>query len=215
MAMFAPPKKKGFDWTGAVLGAFNPQAAAMYHQKKAGRAESELEASAAQDAYTAFRRAGMGHEEAATAARDPQVRAHIIRDRSGFHTQNSVDMLSGKDIYMPTEKVIDDINVRTGSDGRSQATFESPYAKVIPGPDGSFMEQPRLGVGGINGIMAGDRPGAPTGMPRVNSEADIEALPPGSPFIAPDGSVRTKPAGGPMQPASGGFPSGIFGRRPY
>lgn len=192
----------------------------MRAKQRQGEQDAENEAAAMQDAYKYFRSVGLAHEAAITAARDPEVRGHMVRDRSGFHTQNSVDMVNNKSIFMPTEREIDGVNVRTDSGGRSQATYETPYPKIITNPDGSADTIDRMGVGAINQRMGGampppsafggqadplaPRPGGPV---TVRSPQDIEALPEGAEYIAPDGRRYRKNGGQSARP-TGGF-------RPY
>lgn len=228
MAMFAGgKKKKGFDWKAAALTFFGgPQAGAMYNKNKANREAGEAEAAIKQRAFDYFKSVGMDDNAAATLANDPSVAAHMVRDRNTIQTQAGVDLVNGKDIHMPSERVVDDIIVRTGSGGESKALFESPNAKIIPGEDGSFYTQDRIGVDAINnrpsGMFGGRAPGAiseagampgrdplaplPEGAPvPVRSEADVDALPPGASFVAPDGTIRVK-QGGPSRSGSGTFP---------
>lgn len=53
-------------------------------------------------------------------------------------------------------------------------------------------------------IVGGGAAPASEGLPRAQSKADVDALPPGAQFIAPDGTIRTKPGGGSGN-ATGGF----------
>lgn len=192
MAMFRGQKKDGFDWTGALLGAFSPDAAALYNKRKDAREKTDIEAATRQRAFEYFKSQGYDDNAAMTLAMDPSVAANAVRDRTTIMTQPGYDPVKGTDVYVPTEHEVDGTIVRTGANGKSTAVYDSPYPKVIPGPDGSFMQQPRLGIGAINGgasLPGGDN------LPRPQTEADVNALPDGAQFIAPDGSLRTKQGG--------------------
>lgn len=65
------------------------------------------------------------------------------------------------------------------------ADMEAGYTRLSGKP------RPRRG-GGADGSW-GDATNAPSAPKRINSKAEMDALPPGAEFIAPDGTVRRKP----------------------
>lgn len=89
-------------------------------------------------------------------------------------------------------------------DATGQPLYESPYDKIISGPDGSFNVQERYGFGRGGGMPQFG--GAPTGgaLPRVNTPDEARRLAPGTRFIDADGKTRMVPGGG----ASNG--TGVF-----
>lgn len=77
--------------------------------------------------------------------------------------------------------------------------------KTVPVPGGGSVALVKPD-GSAEWIIGGSD-GGDSNLPRPQSKAEVDALPPGARFIAPDGTIRAKP-GGPTPQASGGFPAG-------
>jgi hypothetical protein len=71
--------------------------------------------------------------------------------------------------------------------------FRSPYPQVVAQREGAVYELPKSQPMSFGAGPASVRPTSGE-MPRVNSEADVQRLPPGTRFIMPDGSIGEVPA---------------------
>lgn len=78
-----------------------------------------------------------------------------------------------------------------------QPLFESPYSKIIAGSEGSFFEQPRLGIG----RGGGSRDDVPT----ITSQEEYDALPNGARYRDSQGNPGVK-RGGPAASPPASFP---------
>lgn len=95
------------------------------------------------------------------------------------------------DANNPDLVVIDGVafDKRTGT-----PKFESPYTRIIPGAEGSFYEQPRIGYGRQPGTR--EAPSSAAERPvRVQSPDEARRLPPGTLFTTPDGRTKRVPGG--------------------
>ncbi len=125
----------------------------------------------------------------------------------------------------PGRYQVDDALVQTGANGEQpKAIWESPYPKVVPGPDGSFNQVDRVGVAGLNSLngQGSPQPGGYGGLPdplaprpssgpvAVRSPQEIEALPDGAEYIAPDGRRFRKQTGGAGQRGPSMFPGAAY-----
>lgn len=97
------------------------------------------------------------------------------------------------DAQDPELVVIDGVafDKRTG-----QPKFESPYPRIIAGPDGSFYERPRIGFGGRPaGNAAPPAVGGTESPVRVQTPEEARRLQPGTLFTTPDGRTKRVPGG--------------------
>ncbi len=110
------------------------------------------------------------------------------------------------DMGKPDLEVIDGVAIdkRTG-----KPQFESPYNRVIPGPNGSFFEQPRIGFGATpapGGAPTAAPVAAPNAAPALDqvaqpkSQAEYDAIPPGGLWIDAQGNKRRKGGAAPGSP---------------
>jgi hypothetical protein len=75
--------------------------------------------------------------------------------------------------------------------------FESPYDKIVPGAEGSFYTQRRLGIGKRGGQGASQ-------LPSISSQAEYDSLPPGAQYRDSQGNIGVKNGGATASP-SGNF----------
>jgi hypothetical protein len=97
---------------------------------------------------------------------------------------------SGREIaHGPAARKIREIDGVAFDENTGQPLFESPYSKVIPGTEGSFFEQPRIGFG------------RRSATPRVTDQKSYDAIQPGQQYMTPDGNIRVKPGGATASPS--------------
>lgn len=174
----------------AVMGGRNPMYAPWRQQREMQNAYGEW-ANNPDDPQTRANFLGMGGADAWKAMQDRLSGQNDARKLALEEKKLAADANN------PELVVIDGVafDKRTG-----QPKFESPYTRIIPGPDGSFYEQPRVGFGRAPG--GGSPPVAPAPTTarqdspvRVKTPDEARALPPGTLFMTPDGRTKRVPGG--------------------
>lgn len=135
--------------------------AARQAELAAAQREAEMEQAQFQGAAQALNDRGLSKSE--IVALRPEDRSTLVRsyrDPQRFDSTGGSLMLprgpgQQPEVFQaPSERVIDGILLRDG-----QPVWQSPYPDVIPGPDGSFFEQPRIPINQIP--SAHPRPSVP------------------------------------------------------
>jgi hypothetical protein len=188
---------KGFDEKAALLGFFSPQAGQMYGSRKRrdeqARKEAERQArlnaliDSAQWLSPADRAFAKENPGAFEKVWEDRMKVRQFGDKGG--TLAGIDPATG----MPSTAYTAPSTYEVGRDvirfdGQGKPT--KLFSGVEP------VAVPEVGVFGWNNegpVNSFGQPGQPV---RVNSKAEMDALPPGTTFVAPDGSLRVKPQGG-------------------
>lgn len=203
-------EKKKFNWGDAAIAFFGgPEAAQTLQKRRKYEAEERSNQEAASVAYRALIARNVPEDAARTIALDPDRRAAFLA--SEYETKNVApgSNLAGRNVetgawetqYKGAPRQTE-INGRIVNEDGS-VVYEDPYPKIIPGPDGAFFKQPRMGKDWGGGMTPGFNPEAqqPGGIPLQGN-----GLPPGYEFEDEGGA-------GPAA-APGRFPRrGLWGPR--
>ncbi len=179
-ALFQGEKKRKFDWTGAILGAFSPEAAQMHHKKRDAREEDEREQSMIASLRNSLAKENLPEHVIDGLMSDPKRVSEIMfekyKTREGGPGGISVGGI-GPDGQLRTQTSAgwQDGSYFGGSNGTQAPRLIHEDVKAVPLPEGGSF----IPVGGVTGRdmrglpIPGGVPTAPQG--RLTTE-EIEEL---------------------------------------
>lgn len=166
--------RRGGGFLGRLRGAFSPENIAM------------LQATLSNDPAALAQIAALHQRQQEEAGQHDRERQEWLF-RQKFENENRPPRDEGDFVEAMRGAGIDPASPEGQTLYRQRATSMANPFMGVPNGDGTVSYFPR--VPAQQGAAQGGN------LPRPQSEAEVQALPPGTQFIAPDGTVRTTPGG--------------------
>lgn len=213
MGMFGGNKPGGgFDWKAAAIAFANPEAGAMYANRRDKQAKAETEMAAEVQARSVAMKAltgmGLSPDIASVIASDPDQRARYLADESGtkqfgatggsLARRNPVTGVVEETYRAPWQEQVGETIIRGGANGAAPETI---YQGVRPVPVPGKGVYGMTGDGRIIGANSGYNPYNPTApMPSPTAPADDDEWDYGTPAQGGAGPQTPRPFRGAFNP---------------